>query len=203
MLWRCVKNDWRHIWKFCLVKVTLESFIYVFIYFHIKANHSTWIYKKQNWWHYFEALGCSFASFLKLIGTRVQGRGSCSKRLWQKDTIEEAFKGLVTLQLDWADAQTRYSNWKRLKRWILGPRRASRSTEAPPRPVWLLQIHGATQASSTYCEAAVFQTAVLIIDMSVICSSIASSAIFLEVEGLCGPTEECFVAEFLSGGLCE
>lgn len=145
--------------------------------------------KIKKWWHYFEALGCSCASFLKLIGTRVQGRGSCSERLWQKDTIEEAFKGLVILQLDWTDAQTRCSNWKRLKRWILGPRRASRSTEAPPPPHIVRQQR--------------FQTAVLIIDMSVICSSIASSAIFLGVEGLCGPTEECFVAEFLSGGLCE
>lgn len=116
---------------------------------------------------------------MTLIGDCVQGAGGHVVKVYGKETqsIRRHLKG-------WSQcSQSRQmlklcSDWKRLKRWIVGPLRASRSVEGPARSVWLLQIHGAKPASSTYREAAVFQTAILIIDITVICWSIASFGFF-------------------------
>lgn len=49
-------------------------------------------------------------------------------------------------------------------------------------------------------EAAMIQTALLIIDMTVSCSTVAPLSHFWGSRGLCGPIEEHFVAECFSGG---
>lgn len=85
------------------------------------------------------------------------------------------------------------SHWKRLKRLVQGPLRALRSLSGPR-----CQLRGHTWSRSrplhirTYREAAAIQTALLIIDMIVICSSIAPSALFSGDRSLVWPRRGIF-----------
>lgn len=86
---------------------------------------------------------------------------------------------------------------KRLKLPLQGPLWSFRSLEAPVGDMHIAPSHGSGHVHG----AVMIQTALLIIDIIVICSSSAPSVFFRwGTEALWGPIVKYFVAEFLSRG---
>lgn len=92
--------------------------------------------------------------------------------------------------VDTLSAQTENA-WSVLFKGHLGPPGAWKLLQEPFRPL-LLWCHTGFLHDMTYREAAVIQTALLIIDMIVICSTIAPSAFFLRGRGLVWPHRGIF-----------